>query len=249
MTQKCLRVNAGAFLGRCKIFPSFTIGVLEDAVTVTAVRVKAESLQPIQQSTPVKLLRGADCYLQRGLKFPSCGIFHSYAELLHACLLEADPTVSAYVPQPFRFRIGKRLYTPDCYVVRAGNAYVFELKPRGEFDPALTTALTEFLAFHAMEFGVLANEAFYAREIEATNYLRILQVLVTARDIQTLEQERELHARFVIAETIPLNQITEQAECGNLSRIEIALFRLLFSGKLKADLASRPLSHKTEFFL
>lgn len=79
--------------------------------------VNADTLEPHQQPTTRQFKIATDFYAQFMLKHPALSEFHSRAEHLFAGLLEGDPTVTSYVPQPFMLRVGKRRYKPDCYVV------------------------------------------------------------------------------------------------------------------------------------
>lgn len=96
----------------------------------SALRVGAAdgSLIPNQQPTPLKLTKSADYYEQHCVKYPHRACFHSYSEFIHALLLEADSDVTAFVPQPYCLRIGRKLYTPDVYIVRKGRITVSGLE-------------------------------------------------------------------------------------------------------------------------
>jgi len=209
-------------------------------------RVSADTLVPAETPTPHGLLRQADCYQQVGVKYPQRGTFHSYAELLHAALLEGDSTVSHYVPQPYRLRLGRRIYIPDCYVVQAGQRRVVELKPRGEFDDAMQRAVTAFLAEHRQHFEVIANESVFAREQEALNWLHIVRALVAARALDTCADEQAVLDDCRSATGITLGALCDPTDRLAAPRREIALYRLLHRGRLRASLAEHPLDFTTE---
>ena len=58
-------------------------------------KVTSDSLVMQQQvKSASRILRSADTYQQKFIKFPYIGIFHSYSELLHAAILESDPNVN-----------------------------------------------------------------------------------------------------------------------------------------------------------
>lgn len=210
-------------------------------------QVKADSLEPVQQPTSPAFQTATDFRQQVMLKFPRLADFHSYAEYLHAGLLEGDPHVQSYVPQPFRLRIGKRRYTPDCYVVADNQPRrVQELKPRGELPDALRVPLTHFFAQHGMRFEVIDNEAVYARATEAENWLEIVRILHQARELGTAPAEYALLERVRGSGTFTLGDVVDPGDRARTYRDEVALFRLLHRGTLRADLTSAPLDFDTE---
>jgi len=148
-------------------------------------KVKIDNVIPFQQPAARKILRSADCYQQKFIKFPKTAITHSYSELLHLGLLESDTKVSSFVPQPFQFRVGKRRYIPDCFYVREGKKYVAELKPEGtEFDH-IEVPVSKFLEKHGMTFLMITNESVIKESTLANNWLYIVRVLCTSQTIGT----------------------------------------------------------------
>ncbi|MAO27139.1 MAG: hypothetical protein CMN15_08110 [Roseovarius sp.] len=182
------------------------------------------------------------------LKHPTPCEFHSIAEYYHALLLEGDPSVSRYVPQPFLLTIGKRQrrYTPDCYVVRDGQVDVVELRPRAEFDERRRQALKAFLRSHGMRFVVLDNEAVLSRRCEAWNWQKIVQTLVLHQDLVTSSIERELLDDVFRRGTVELGDYVRHSDRASSRPQEIALLRLLHQGKVSADLTQDELSYHTE---
>jgi hypothetical protein len=213
-------------------------------------QVKAETLEPHQQPTPRGFKIATDFRQQVMLKHPALSDFHSRAEHLHAGLLEGEPAVTSYVPQPFPLRIGKRRYTPDCYVV-ADNARrrVVELKPEGKMDEALAGPLSHFFTQRGMDFQVVSNESVYAREVEAENWLEIVRILHMARAVTTTSQETELLERFAHQGPCTLGDLIDPGDRERTYQHEIALFRLLHRGQLRGDLTERPLDFDTGLFL
>lgn len=210
-------------------------------------QVKADSLEPAQQPTPPAFQTATDFRQQVMLKFPHLADFHSFAEHLDAGLLEGDPHVQIYVPHPFRLRIGKRRYTPDCYVVADNQPRrVRELRPRGEMSDALRVPLTHFFAQHGMRFEVIDNEAVYARATEAENWLEIVRILHQARDLATAHAEYAVLERVRCSGACTLGDVIAPGDRASTYRDEIALFRLLHRGTLCANLTSAPLDFDTE---
>lgn len=206
--------------------------------------VVAQSLVPCQVPTRKKLRVATDCHEQRFVKFPFVATLHSYSEFLYAGLLESDPKVTSFVPQPFRLRIGRRKYIPDFYVVSGLHRIVIEMKPRGEFDSALSTPLEAFFNFHGMKFSIVSNESVLKREREALTWLDITRRLASADDIDTGALEFKLYDQIQIEGDVELGDIIDEVDRAGSYPKEIALLRLLHRGKLQADLTS-PLQYDT----
>ncbi len=113
-------------------------------VSGQAIGVSAGSLTPCQRKTQWGFRVATDFRVAQMLKHPTPCEFHSIAEYCHALLLEGDPSVSRYVPQPFLLTIGRgrhhRRYTPDCYVVRDEKVDVVELRPNASIKISASTA-------------------------------------------------------------------------------------------------------------
>ncbi len=211
-----------------------------------ALLVRSDSLEPHQQLTRPNFKTACDLRQQVMIKHPYLSDFHSRAEHLHAGLLEGDPTVTSYVPQPFRLRIRQRQYTPDCYVVADNRPrQVIELKPRGEMKDELRVPLTAFFAQRGMTFVVLSNEAVLEREIEALNWLEIVTILHQAKLLSTETEEADLLSQLHLDGPCTLGDIVDMGDREHSYRQEIALFRLLHQGHLHATLCERPLDLDT----
>lgn len=206
------------------------------------------SLDPIQHDASPKLRRSTNLFFQQFLKHPATiSEFHSYAEFLYACLLEGDPTIHAFVPQPFQLWVGNRRYTPDVYVRHTnGSINIVELKPDKALSTSLKEPLTAFFSRHRMNFVVIDNNEVQAREQEALNWLRINQILVRFQNLDTSIQEVELEEIFFQCGQRQLQDFIsrENRQAGMAS--EIALLRLLHNGILSADLGREPLNYTTE---
>lgn len=205
-----------------------------------------EILVPQQQRTSLSLLRRADTYQQRFLKYAGVAVCHSYSELLHLALCEGDSATESFVPQPFLLRVSGSYYVPDCYVVRKGERLVIELKPSGELDPELKRPLAAFFELNNMRFDVLANELILEREVEALNWLRIVRSLVMARAIDTAMLERTLLEKIWLHSNLCIGDLIDSGDRGANFANEIALFRLLHAGRIAADLKAAPLNYDVE---
>ena len=74
--------------------------------------VMADTLAPQQRKTSLAFKKACDFRAQQMLKHPTLSEFHSRAEHLHAGLLEGDPDVISYTPQPFLLRLHGKPYQP-----------------------------------------------------------------------------------------------------------------------------------------
>lgn len=208
--------------------------------------IHTRSLTPCQQTTTRDFRTATDFRIAQMLKHAPPSEFHSLAEYFHAALLEGDPTVSRFVPQPFVLNIGKEHYKPDCYVVRDHRVEVVELKPRAKFNPQKRKALEAFFRDHHMRFSVVANESVLARRIEACNWLTIVQMLVLHRDLDTQIYEQAILDQVFRAGGGRIGDWVLAKDRSSTRAQEIALFRLLHQGKLNADLTDHRLSFETE---
>lgn len=217
-------------------------------LSVAEIRFSRDQMIPAQQPTPLKLTKSADYYEQRCVKYPHRACFHSYAEFLHALLLEADCSVTAFVPQPYRLFLNRSIYVPDVYLVRDRRLLVLELKPRGEFDPEKARPLQEFFRQYGIEFGVLANETVLEQETLALNWLPLVQILAQANDhgIDTQEAERRILGRVMEAGVLSAGEVLGEIQTGDTYHDELALYRLLHRHELSCDLSQSPLDYDSE---
>jgi len=206
---------------------------------------KTDTLIPSQQPSARKLLRKADCYQQKFIKYPHVGIFHSYAELIHAALLESDEDVESFVPQPFLFRIGKRRYPPDCYVVKNGKRYIIELKPAGELPDETRIPMEEFCRLENITFKVISNESILEREQFALNWLKIVRTLNSAIDVDSHSQELQIMDRLFEISNCEVGDIIFEGDRLGQCAFEIGLFRLAHKGLIKLELDKKHLGYPT----
>lgn len=215
-----------------------------------AFRVKAESLEPHQRPTAAKLMVATDYSEQWMLKHPYLSAFHCYAEHLNAGLLEGEPHVISYTPQPFLLLVNGKWYTPDCHIVWDNQPQeVIELKPRGEMPEDKRIPLEHFFAQYQMTFKVVSNESVFAREIEAENWLQIIQALHLTRLVDTARAEHAVHDRFIQLGACQLGDVIDPGYREHTYQKEIALFRLLHRGIIHASLSEAVLDLDTEFWL
>jgi len=208
-------------------------------------KIHCSDLQPRQRRTRPGFKRSTDCYERMMLKHPYRSVFHSRAELYFAALLEANPCVEHYVPQPFHLRISGKPYIPDCYRLYQGRKEIIELKPRGEFDDAITSALTAFFQHYDMHFLVISNEWALEQSMLAENWLMIIGQLITTQEMETHVEEEQVLDRLTWNEELSLGTLIDPGDRLGHLVTETALFRLLHRGKVHAKLADAPLDYNT----
>ena len=212
-----------------------------------SLQVKANTLAPHQRPTSRQLMRHANYYERQMIKHPHRSAFHSESELLHAGLLEGDPTVISYIPQPFLLRVNGQPYTPDCYIVRQdGRREVIELKPNGVLDPSLQDPLEAFFSQQEMVFRVISNESVEARRTEAENWIEIVQNLYLARDFDTDAAELEIIECLAEGNVTTIGALSDPGDRSQLYLREIGLYRLLHRGVVAAELADKALDWDTQ---
>ncbi len=214
--------------------------------------VLCDDLIPRQQTTQRAFRVATNFYLQWMTKHSNArSEFHSYAEYLHAGLLEGDPTVIAFVPQPFSMRVGKRRYQPDVYVAHQDRRRVLELRPNGKMDERIALPLTDFFSNNGMTFELISNESVYERQVEAENWLAIVRILYTGRNFPTtdFEEQEILNLVWQRGGGCALGDIVDTGDRETSYNSELTLFRLLHEGCLRANLDVQPLSLDTELRL
>lgn len=211
--------------------------------------VRADTLEPAQRPTPPAFRNQCDFWQQRLLKHPRRSEFHSRAEYLHAGLLEGDNDVISFVPQPFVLQVGRRRYTPDCFVVSRRGRRVVEIKPRGQLDATLRGPLSQYFEAQGMAFEVIANETIFERRQEAENWLEIVRRLVPVQDFDTAAVETSLWRGFERATLRTVGDVIDSGDRETTYSQEIALYRLLHKGILTADLNRKPLDYDMELWV
>lgn len=207
--------------------------------------VRADTLVPAQQPSTPNMRRQYDFHEQICLKFSGLGHFHSREEFWNAGLQEGNPRVHRFVPQPFRLRVGKHWYTPDLYIDTDPRPKVIELKPRGEFDPRKTAALTHFFDFYNMDFEVWANETVRERAEAAENWLDVVRTLLIGEHLDTAALE---YALWTDVQRARISQVQDLFECAHEhppEDVTLAFCRLLYRHKLVCDMDTYPLRATT----
>lgn len=211
--------------------------------------VNTADMVPRQHKTSIGIKRSTDCYQRYMLKFNELAVFHSRAELYHAVLLEADPLVSNYVPQPFNLRLGSGQYVPDCFFIREGKRFVRELRPKAKYDERKLNSLKAYFERFNMTFEVISNESILCQERLAENWITIISHLYSTQSLTTDSQEIDLLSRFGHSITMCLSDILDPGNRLKYALEETALFRLLHRGLIKATLTESVLDYDTEFSL
>ncbi|WP_033414031.1 hypothetical protein [Kangiella aquimarina] len=203
---------------------------------------------PTCHHTPLRFRRQTNYYEQIMLKHPLPSPFHSLAEYLHAGLLEADPAVQSYVPQPYQFNINGKRYVPDIFVVRGNQKIVMELKPESKLPFHYEQYLVPFLQKYHIRFEVITNESVLAQEQKALNWLKIVRVLVAAQQnrIRTSQLQDEIISMLASSdEGMELGDLIDSGDRQRTYTMEIAVFRLAYAGLISLTLDRAPLDFDT----
>lgn len=210
-------------------------------------KIKSKKLKIKQQiKTAKKLLRSADCYLQYFIKFPYLGIFHSYPELIHAALLEANPEVPNFVPQPMKLHVGNRRYIPDCYYTEYGAKKVVEIKPKGKMEEKIRITVQEFLKKHKMDFVVISNEEILEQEQLGLNWLQIIRVINSGKGIETKGLELKIMDLFYENNQRTVGDFISQGNRLNKSKMELALYKLIYNHRISFNASAGFFNYDTE---
>jgi hypothetical protein len=199
-----------------------------------------------QNKSAMTLKVAADIYFQMFKKFNQVGIFHSYSEILFAALLEADHEVSCFTPQPMQVSIKGKRYIPDFHYIKNNQSFIVELKPRGEFNEEKRKTCEEVFFNKGMKFKVIKNEDVLNQEIKALNWLQIIRVILTSTLNETRNQELKILAEVVNGSTSTFGDVIDTGNRMGTMLEEIALYRLIYKGRLKAELSKNLISLNTE---
>lgn len=114
---------------------------------------------------------------------------------------------------------------------------------------SMEVPLTHFFAQHGLRFEVVSSQTVFAREIEAENWLEIVRILYVARAVTTGSAEEEVLSTFHRKGPCTLGDLIDPGDRERTYLQEIALFRLLHQGHLRAELTEHPLDFDTGFSL
>lgn len=210
-------------------------------------KIKIDKIVIAQQTkSALKIKRSADFYLQYFKKFPDLGIFHSYPELIHAALLEANPEVSDFVPQPLKLYVGNRRYIPDCYYVENKNKKVVEIKPEGKMEEKIRIPVQEFLKKHKMDFFVISNEEILEQEQLGLNWLQIIRVINSGKGIETKDTKLKILDLFYENNQRTVGDFISQGNRLNSFKMELALYKLIYDHSISFNESAGLINYDTE---
>lgn len=207
-------------------------------------KVRCPALEaPRQHPTRRGFKTKIDCYMSRLVKFPEeVALAHCPYEAWFWGVLEGDPDVRYMVPQPYRFYIGTKRYTPDLYFERNGRRFIVEVKSEKDFEnfKERSYCLRDYLKPTVFEFIHITNESIAEREVFARNWLRIVHTLVTSTHINT-ERAAEIVMDRLHENPRQLGDIIDISHRIDECQMEVALFRLAHRGKVKLELENERL--------
>ncbi|NVJ65920.1 MAG: hypothetical protein HWE16_05475 [Gammaproteobacteria bacterium] len=216
-------------------------------IALSALKVHPESMVAKAQPTARDLKVKVNYFQQRLLKHSGKSEFHSLHELYYAVLLESDPEVIQYTPQPYRFRIGQMRYTPDFEVHRASGVELVELKTdrelddKGQWDTPKARAMDAFCQARGWRFVVVANSWVKQRQALAQRWLPIVRVLARQQACATDPQEQSMLQRLARKPYHVFQDLVDLSDRAWSYLDEIALFRLAHRGVVSLGLSRQPL--------
>lgn len=192
-----------------------------------------ESLAPKQQYEWAKNIAvQTRCFFQVFIKFAYLGIFHSYAELLHAVRLESNPNVSYFTPQPINIYIDGCRYVPDCFHVENGRQIITEIKSSPSANVKNRSAIEEKLNQSDIDFRVIDNASILKDERELLNWLHIIRCLVLNKHLSTVEQEDHILELNSYKGDLQLFDLLNHDDDRQEFLFQLACMRLLYDHKL-----------------
>lgn len=191
---------------------------------------------PHQQTTKIGFKKKCDFYQCGMLKYNGVADFHSYHELLHALLLESDPDVTRFVPQPFRLPWRQNGYVPDCYIARGSQRLIVEIKPEGKFPKERGEWVSRFCRPHGIDYLEITNEFLMAREVKARNWFWIVSYLRAWKDFDSTNQIKQLYEQLVDADAIELGSLIPYYKDKEQTLDLLALFRMAHRGQCELEL-------------
>jgi hypothetical protein len=208
------------------------------------INISLKSWSPVQVPTTLPLRRQVDCYDQHCVKFNDVGVFHSRAQLLYSAILEGMPSVSYYVPRPFSFNAGGRLYTPHFYVNDNNHKYVREVGSQRTGSAEWQSAMERYCTFNSHSFEFIPSEWIFERHQLAENWLSIVRILARNIDHYTESLEQKMLLHYLPSEGCTFGELIASTKADQKHFAELAVFRLLHRGTIKADLRYHPLSYE-----
>ncbi|MDX1474266.1 MAG: TnsA endonuclease N-terminal domain-containing protein [Reinekea sp.] len=183
-------------------------------------------------------------------------VFHSLWELYYGVLLEIDPKVTAFVPQPFLFQIGKFRYTPDFHLERQGHIYIVEIKRDQELNEDgqwnrkhITQSMFDYCAVQGWTFKVIANSWLKKQQILVERWLPIIRCLQHHKELITDQQEITLLTQLNAVSHYQLQDVINPMDRKNSLPMEIALYRLALRGQISLDIQHTALSPQSRIML
>ena len=212
-------------------------------------KVKTDDLTPSQHGMTINKKKSLDYYERTMKKHAQISFFVSKADLYFAALLESDPTVSTYVPRPFKLSVGRQQYIPSFYVVKGGKKYVIDLSTNSKMNDSLKNSLTQFFSQYCMKFKLQCRKKILRKETLARNWLTIVSVLNQTENLETHNEEIKIISLLESNKRLILGEIVDPGNRLESFAMEAAIFRLLHRGLVRSNLADNTIDYGMEFSL
>lgn len=218
--------------------------------------VKRDCHLPTQHLANLRFQVSVNWYEQQFLKHNEVSVFHTPWELYFAVLLEIDPQVSSFVPQPFCFHIGRQRYIPDFYLERTGHIQIVEVKTDKEIDEdgnwtrkTIAGPIADYCAVQGWTFKVIANSWLKKQQILVERWLPIIRCLQHHKELITDQQEITLLTQLNAVSHYQLQDVINPMDRKNSLPMEIALYRLALRGQISLDIQHTALSPQSRIML
>lgn len=205
---------------------------------------KPKLVAPETVSNDFKIRKRANCYQRKFSKASHERMtYHSLEECYQAALLEIDPSVKSFTPQPKQYGTFGNRYIPDFYyITRTGEEFVLELKPNGVLAENYRRPMERIAEREGFTFLVVDKADVKKEEILAVNSMHIANVLNPVGYLDTRYIEEELQRKLLAEGSFKFDDVVFAENRVGRQHYEIALFKLLCRGKLQMELKTKRIS-------
>ncbi len=187
--------------------------------------------------------------MQQMVKHAECvSEFHSENELLYAGILESDPCVVRYVPQPFEIKIPGRdkPYVPDFYIsYKNGSGIVAEVTTASHSKGRPKEFMQRRLKAERMEYSLVLTETIWDQETLARNWLFIVQLICSGSATDTSAQEKQIRKALQVEQRLSIFQLLDFLQSSPYHCVLTGLARMLHRNELIADFENSPIGLST----
>ena len=205
---------------------------------------------PEQQWLSTKKTIPYDYYEKHMIKHPFRSQFISRHHLLYAGLLEADSSITSYVPRPFKMRFKSTLYFPDFYIASGHKRYIIDLLKASDHQNDQTiadyTTRGSFFKAQGLHYKNKSLESILSEQTRAENWLDICQRLYLGRHIDTANEQKDILTLFETHLNLLVIDVIDSTNRETAYLRELALLRCIQKGILKIELDHNKWGAKSE---